>query len=239
MSDDAMLPVTVTRTCPDCGIRFEAQTFSGFPDLGPSRCPVHQDAHAALVLEARRQAEIRERRVNAKALAIQSGIAEKFMFYDKARDSRGYLSWISANRTRSLFLSGPSDQGKTHCLAYAGYRSILDYGDRVLFLRAPAWFRRVGALMGSDAWAAELEITKAKEAQLLILDDFGKERLTDRAAEVVWDIIDLRERDGRRTWISTNASGDELKERLGADRGYTVLVRVRRSYVEFNTKTKG
>ena len=217
---------TKKSNCLDCGKPFEFVIFEDFPDVCPKRCPQHQDAYAAKIQAEKRKAEARER-------AEWAGIGSRYLTYDKARDRLGYLPWISANRTRSLMLAGPTDQGKTHCLSYAGYRSILDYDDQVQFLRFPEWLRQVSSLMGSDGRAAEREISKAKTAGLLILDDFGKEKLTDRTGEIVWDLIDIRERERRRTWISSNANGRELQERLGDDRGSTILVRLKRGYEEF------
>jgi DNA replication protein DnaC len=200
--------------------------FDDIPDFCPARCAKCQDAFAAKVIADRRKAEARQ-------AAEFAGISERFLSYDKAKDARGYLPWIKANRTKSLFLAGESGQGKTHCLGYAGYRSILDYGDHVMFLRFPEWLRATGALMGHDAYQAEKQVSRAKEAGLLILDDLGKEKLTERASEIVWDLIDLREREKRRTWISSNHNGKELRARLGEDKGETILVRLKRGYEEF------
>jgi DNA replication protein DnaC len=52
------------------------------------------------------------------------------------------------------------------------------------------------------------------ETELLVLDDFGKERLTQRMASDLFSVIDERSTGRRATIISTNFNGSTLLERF-------------------------
>lgn len=54
-------------------------------------------------------------------------------------------------------------------------------------------------------------ISRINTASLLILDDFGAERLTDYAVEKVYDIIDSRYRSGKPIIITTNIPFEQMK----------------------------
>ena len=63
---------------------------------------------------------------------------------------------------------------------------------------------------------------------LLILDDFGKERLTQRMASDLFAIVDERSTARRATIISTNFNGSTLLERFDNRDKETGVARIRR-----------
>lgn len=66
------------------------------------------------------------------------------------------------------------------------------------------------------------------EVELLILDDFGKERLTQRMASDLFSIIDERSTARRATIISTNFNGSSLLERFDGRDKETGVAMIRR-----------
>ena len=66
------------------------------------------------------------------------------------------------------------------------------------------------------------------EVELLILDDFGKERLTQRMASDLFSIIDERSTARRATIISTNFNGSSLLERFDNRDKETGVAMIRR-----------
>jgi DNA replication protein DnaC len=71
-------------------------------------------------------------------------------------------------------------------------------------------------------------------APLLILDDFGKEKLTDRIASDLFALIDDRTSNRRPTVITTNLNGDALEARLShsdAELAAALVARLREFFV--------
>lgn len=66
------------------------------------------------------------------------------------------------------------------------------------------------------------------ETKLLVLDDFGKERLTQRMASDLFSIIDERSTNRRATIISTNFNGQTLLERFDSRDKETGVAMIRR-----------
>jgi DNA replication protein DnaC len=66
------------------------------------------------------------------------------------------------------------------------------------------------------------------EVELLVLDDFGKERLTQRMASDLFSIIDERSTNRRATIISTNFNGTSLLERFDNRDKETGVAMIRR-----------
>ena len=66
------------------------------------------------------------------------------------------------------------------------------------------------------------------EAELLVLDDLGKERLTSRMASDLFSIIDERSTSRRPTIISTNFNGNSLLERFENKDKETGVAMIRR-----------
>jgi len=78
------------------------------------------------------------------------------------------------------------------------------------------------------------------EADFLVLDDLGKERLTSRMATDLFSVIDARTQDIRPTIITTNFSGKAFIDRfLPQDRetGLAIARRIRDYFVIYGMKT--
>jgi DNA replication protein DnaC len=219
---DDLAPVQTSRQCAECNSEFAVTVLAGFPNWGPRFCPPCQLIQENR-LKTERDAEDLRNRFRA------SGIEQQYCQYDQERDRFSLLPWILERQDKSLCISGQYQLGKTHCVAHAGYKMLVA-GVGVRFVRCGEWMRNVAAMMGRDMEEAELMISRAKRADLLILDDLGKEKLTDRGGEVLFGLIDERERRGKSTWITTNHDGNGLEEKLGFDRGPAIVARLRRGY---------
>ena len=113
---------------------------------------------------------------------------------------------------RGLLLIGPPGIGKTH-LAIGAVTSI------VRRTRATAIYRATRALLRSlrSAIAAPARVDHLQpvlDAEILILDDLGAERLTDYVADVLDDVIDTRYNHERATIFTTNYENDPDPESL-------------------------
>ena len=109
-----------------------------------------------------------------------------------------------------LILMGDVGTGKTHCAISAGYR-LLAQGKVVYYTTA---VRLLDALRAAFRWEDEdghyALVEKMRTVDVLILDDFGKQRDTDFAHERLATIIDARHAAGLITIVTTNLSVDEL-----------------------------
>jgi len=74
------------------------------------------------------------------------------------------------------------------------------------------------------------DLAKAQHCEILLLDDLGKGKFTERAEEELYDLLESRTSYRRPTIWTANSTGDELLAKLSADRGAAILRRL----VEFS-----
>lgn len=220
--NDFFASETMVLECEDCQSHFSASVPINFPALCQKRC----DKCQADYIEERNEKRDREA-LNARMLA--SGIDQSYREYDREKDPKNLNDWLIARASKSACIRGKYQIGKTHMAAHVGLK-LVALGKKVIMIRCGDWCRQVAAMMGRDMDEAEAMIARAKRADLLILDDLGKERLTDRGGEVLFSVIDHREVARKATWITTNLNGDELAKKLGDDRGPAIIARIRRAY---------
>lgn len=70
------------------------------------------------------------------------------------------------------------------------------------------------------------ELTNCRRADILLLDDLGKGKLTDRAEEELYDLLERRTSSRIPTIWTANAGGDDLLPKLSKDRGPAIIRRL-------------
>jgi DNA replication protein DnaC len=183
------------------------------------RLPAHlrgMDLSKVEIPEGETQEDLRERRARQDAgrrLAWARRLPKR---YSNARladvkpdqDPDHKVSrWLTTDHL-TLLLTGEAGLGKTHC-AYAIGHAAVDRG-----MWAVAWTMADlnAALRPGGDEAAYAEVT---ECDLLLLDDLGREKITDWTLEVLQRVLDHRNRERKRTIVTTN---------LGYDRTTTALM---------------
>jgi len=214
-----------TITCEDCGATEVTQMPKIFGNVPFTRCTPCLEAANERDRKAKHQKFIQE-------MVERSGIPAKYQTWDadKAKEigSNTLLRWVIQRQGASMWIGGPNGIGKTHATHHIAYQRIVEHGEPVRALRCSGYLRNISTLRMTDqAREAERLVQDAVRVSLLVLDDLGKEKLTDAKAEVLWELIDLRSRSEKRVWITTNSSGPKLRERLGDNYGPAVLSRLK------------
>jgi DNA replication protein DnaC len=223
-----MTRITKTFTCPGCGAENELTVIEAFADIV---------VYCETCAETRRKADERRELIEYRRRAVMNaGIADRYLIWDKHKasdiGSGALLRWIAERKDRSLWIAGTNGIGKTHAVSYAAYRMIVQHSTTVIVIRSSEFLLSV--VQSRQGETADIErgkrmVKDALAVGVLVIDDLGKEKLSESKAEILWELIDQRERDGKRIWITTNISGGKLLARLGDDYGPAIMERLRRA----------
>lgn len=171
-----------------------------------------------------------------QASLVRAGMPAELLKYDASLAPHPeLLQWCLRHSGQWIWLSGFTGVGKTRALARAvavtSWKAV-EAPLSVLWLESALWLDGLRSREYSQQAAQEATLARAKSVDLLILDDFGQEALDDRTRALLFGLLDHRYvRQRQRTWITTNASGDELEDRLGKGR----WPQIRRRIVERGT----
>jgi len=176
-------------------------------------------------LDEQAQAEMREAQRQFRQQAWTESI-RRASRYETASLDRLYpqqdpdgkvTRWLASGK-RNLVLKGESSRGKTHA-AYAIGNAASAAGLWTVGWRFSDLLRELRPNgLDPDRSAAEDAWMHVTSCDILILDDFGGEAKNSASewvpAQAV-DILDARARNERRTVITTNLSGREIRARYG------------------------
>jgi DNA replication protein DnaC len=115
---------------------------------------------------------------------------------------------LGANREfkNGIFLYGPTGTGKTHLALAIAQRLIISYG---LFTRVLTTYQ-----IPRNDQDALIRLTDMGHNPVLVLDDMGAEKLTERAAECLFILVDARTQGECPMVITSNFSPDDLERKL-------------------------
>ena len=109
----------------------------------------------------------------------------------------------------SLLMIGTYGTGKTH-LATAIANALLEDGVPALY---DTWAGHLQRLKDEFANGERRHLALMKKVDVLILDDLGKDKLTEWNNEVLFEVINYRYEHRKPVVITTNATPRELEER--------------------------
>lgn len=129
---------------------------------------------------------------------------------------RNYADFFGTYPHRNLFLNGSPGLGKTFLSACIA-RLVSEHGFSVVYDTAATVFSRFEtrkfAKNSEEVRQAELDAQRYLTCDLLILDDLGSEFTTPFVQSALYEIINTRLMEGRRTVISSNLNLEGIRNR--------------------------
>ena len=171
----------------------------------------------------------------AQKTLSQSGLGKRFQertFKNFVPNSENKQALQIAKRfakefpdTKGIMLVGPVGTGKTHLAAAIMNQLTYDMHD-VMFGTMADIISRMKQTFGGYAHETELDILNALTgADLLIIDDMGKEKASDYASTVIYQIVNRLYEDEKPLIITTNCFPQDFETNMG-ERGKAIMSRL-------------
>jgi DNA replication protein DnaC len=159
-----------------------------------------------------RQTALRERRLKEARIPPRYArcTLENLVTYDneqflKAVDKARRFAEAYPAAPKGLMLIGPPGIGKTHIAVAVLRRVVNDSGAWGLYYDTRALLREIRSTYNPTLNSAEMDVLRpVMEAELLVLDDLGAERLTDWVEETMSLIVNTRYNERRLTIFTSN-----------------------------------
>jgi len=214
---------TIPGCCCDCGKAFDAFVLFGVPAPRCDDC-VTIAIDAAKVAEAEQRRKERENAFNLRMPPIMRETDPNHPRFPAARWAK-VDSWRYG--ARGLILHGVSRTGKSRCLWRLLRRVYVHDGLDVL-VYGPGQLERAVASSYAHTGGAEAFFARVVNAPVLAIDDFGKERFTDRFESFVFSALNERFEWQRPVILSTNFVGGALVDRFDdKEKGFPLVERLR------------
>lgn len=153
--------------------------------------------------------------------------------YQDTDPARIYAPYVQAvdswtHGPQGLIFVGPAGKGKSRAAWMLLKREILA-GRRCYGITATQL-----AKYAADQWhsraeernAAETVLRECKGCSILLLDDLGKQKFTERAELELYDVLEYRTSHKKPTIATSNADGKSFRQMLSEDRGEPILRRL-------------
>lgn len=127
----------------------------------------------------------------------------------------------SSNQVKSYYIFGAVGSGKTY-EAVGLAKKALEEGMKVIFYSAAKLFEALREYNHQDP--SDYTLSTIRNRDVLIIDDLGKEKLTEWKYEQLFDIIDHRYGFEKTTIITSNYSLSDLAKRYGDNVGGQAIV---------------
>lgn len=123
--------------------------------------------------------------------------------------------WYHGSRRPWLLLIGGYGSGKTG-LSIGVVKLALEDGVSAVFRVVPDLMSEIRATYGNEQETSEIDLLAAlKAVELLVLDDVGAERMSGWVEEKLFEVLNYRHNEHRRTILNTNLTPDELMGHVG------------------------
>lgn len=182
----------------------------------------HKKATEDKFYEAFREDGKKQKAEKAKRLREESNLGIRFSrrtfeTFDASKDEGAYQKCLNyAERYKDserncLLLVGGYGTGKTH-LAASIANKLMDNGIPVLF---DTFSGHLSKLKTEFNGGKNVYLSQMKNVDMLILDDIGKEKISEWSQSVMFDVINYRYEHLYPIVMTSNLKSDSLKEYLG------------------------
>lgn len=208
--------------CEVCGEQLEV-ILKDIPLVGNRWCPCACQCKLDQLQKDKEQEERRYvKRKIEKALKLSSEIKRlKSYTFDNLTVRKGSETLIEVMKKRierfdpddseGLFIFGETGNGKSHITA-AGANHLMSQGYTVIYLTEGDLLKRFQAtnnFSNSETYQELMEVILS--ADLLVYDDFfSTQGLTNKDRDVIFSIINGRERAGKPIWATSNVTRSDL-----------------------------
>lgn len=220
------MPVTSDPTCRSCG-----NPLPTGPDVEVAQRTIRLQAtvcdSCADMDEARRKADAQTARIQ-QYTAICPAIYQNTNPRDPRLD-QALLAKVMAWQygPKGLVLFGPTRKGKTRMMWLLLRRLWVEERIKFIAMTSGEFARGCGEMYGLSGEAGREWFNRLVYAPVLFIDDFGKEKATERVEAELFDVMEHRTSNGRPMLLTTNGVGDTLCAKFTADRGEPIIERIR------------
>ena len=135
-----------------------------------------------------------------------------------------------------ILLEGPAGSGKTRA-AWHIIRRMVAKGYSCYGLTSTQF-----AKFAADQWHSNSEdktlaleaMERCRSTAILLIDDLGKQKMTERGETELYDVLEHRTNNLKPTLVTTNATGQQLAKMLSEDRCQPIVRRIK----DFSTIVK-
>lgn len=193
------------------------------------------DACKAEIARKAQEQEAMERKESEREEEAIKKISQRIpeLYYeewDMEKGNNKLFDFVNQHSNSSLFIcSTQSGMCKTRAVCAVALEEAYDERISLEFWTSSQLTRTLTGLYGTSVAEADAMMRRLCHIDLLIIDDLCKDKLTERASELLFDLIDGRFSNKRRTWITSNFGGQDLEERFG-ERGMYLRRRIKEGF---------
>lgn len=131
---------------------------------------------------------------------------------DEQKKALGIAMGVASGAKRGCLLLGDPGVGKTH-LGVSALRKAIEEGQTAAYENVVSLVSRIQATYGGEEGSRGAIIEALLKCKLVMLDDLGKERMTEDVASIVYEVINAVYGRGTRVIVCSNLTGEEYLNR--------------------------
>lgn len=173
-----------------------------------------------------RQESLRLQRIDSTAKKILPYV-NTLLTHEGANGSM--LEEARRDARNGLYLHGATGTFKTRCLCVLAHEALFT-GLSVAWVSSPDLLLRYSAALGGDDGMKDLmkQVAEYKAVDILVIDDWGKGKVTERGRELLYIIVDSRFSSRRPIWYTSNNPPGYVSKWMAGDNNSTASAVLRR-----------
>lgn len=212
-------------TCERCHCQFETEQVNVFGTMVAQHC-----CDQCLDEHRKGEVETANRQLQQRRFERFKDRCPKGMFYfDRDRfpsELARHDRVINADVAKSgVLIHGRTGVGKSRSIWQLAQRLVVKDGLKVEILEDRAFGRLIERSFNESGSGHDQLIRRFQYCDVLIIDDIGKARLTDRVESDLFDIVDHRYSEEKPMCFTTQFTGEPLRNRFGCKETGAAIVR--------------